>query len=141
MCYGPIQMNVFYFCMGKCFCRCMSDLKFIRLVNLWPSSPPDLARIFNLVLCPHIDERFLLLYGEVILQQHVREFRDIFKPIGEGFSDMCVNFQPKGKHFSGTLKDIQHILVPLQAKFMDIRAILVHLWAIVHHICVISIHS
>ena len=107
MCYGPIQMNVFYFCMGKCFCRCMSDLKFIRLVNLWPSSPPDLARIFNLVLCPHIDERFLLLYGEVILQQHVREFRDIFKPIGEGFSDNSVNFQPKGVRFSEICMDFK----------------------------------
>ena len=35
-------------------------------------------------------------------------------------------------HLQAKLKDIQHILVPLQAKFMDIRAIPVHFKAIIH---------
>ena len=46
-CCVPIQLNVFYFCMGKHFCFCMSDLKF---KHPWPialrfvRSPPDLAQ-------------------------------------------------------------------------------------------------
>ena len=73
------------------------------------------------VLQSHTTERFLLLYGKAFSFQHVRE---IFKPIGEGFS--------------GTLKDIQHILVPFLAKFMDIRAISIQIKAIMFNLVLFS---
>ena len=80
MCYGPIEMNVFYFCMGKWFCRCMSDFKFKAMVLVFSS------KVSRLLDFSFMASRFVALLWDIV------GLSDRFQAIGKHFEVFSVTF-------------------------------------------------